>query len=138
MKPDVGLRAFLVREERKSWCSMNKRKQNAGKDLVPHPQSTGKTLVLWNPPSPVAALRFIASVPLYYLAGVVARLDENCPISSHLDPSRPPKPRPNDTRDSQEMEEKFIEELGLTDADLPERFLASKKLAEGDGLALKA
>lgn len=41
------------------------------------------------------------------------------------------------SRDPQEMEEKFIEELGLTDADLPERFLASKKLAEGDGPALK-
>lgn len=42
------------------------------------------------------------------------------------------------TRYPQEMEAKFIEDLGLTDADLPERFLASKKLAEGDGSALKA
>lgn len=39
---------------------------------------------------------------------------------------------------AQELEEKFIEELGLVDADLPERYLATKKLADGDELALKA
>lgn len=39
---------------------------------------------------------------------------------------------------SQELEEKFIEELGLTDADLPDRYLATKKPAEGGETALMA
>lgn len=38
----------------------------------------------------------------------------------------------------QELEESFIEELGLADADLPERYLATKKLAEGNESALMA
>lgn len=38
----------------------------------------------------------------------------------------------------QEWEESFIEELGLSDADLPERYLATKKLAEGGETALMA
>ncbi|CAM9348428.1 unnamed protein product [Hapterophycus canaliculatus] len=37
-----------------------------------------------------------------------------------------------------ELEESFIEELGLSDADLPERYLATKKLAEATEPALMA
>ncbi|CAM9349970.1 unnamed protein product [Ectocarpus sp. 12 AP-2014] len=37
-----------------------------------------------------------------------------------------------------ELEEKFIEDLGLTDADLPERYLATKRLADADEPALMA
>ena len=34
-------------------------------------------LVLWYPPSPAAALWFVARVPSSYLAGVIACLDED-------------------------------------------------------------
>lgn len=48
------------------------------------------------------------------------------------------KLRPSVSPPTQELEEKFIEDLGLTDADLPERYLATKRLAEGDEPALMA
>lgn len=39
---------------------------------------------------------------------------------------------------TQELEEQFIEDLGLADGDLPERYLEAKRLANDDEPALAA
>lgn len=65
--------------------------------------------------------------------GVATPIYYQSPVAT-LSPAPTRSPAPN----TQELEEKFIEELGLTDVDLPDRYLATKKLAEGGEPALMA